>query len=91
MYLQNASSTAASLAIYDSEAGTFGGIAAATIHVVSTAFTKQIAWIDAQHFVINDYVGSVAGCMLLRARDFPRSISASSACGAPIRGTRMCR
>lgn len=45
--------------IYDTQTKSFGGIYGANLST-ATSF-KQIAWIDAQHFVIDDIVGTVRG------------------------------
>ena len=51
--------------LYDTVARQFGNVLSVSL---SSSFAKQIAWIDAQHFVVEDAVGGVRG-----ARVFARA------------------
>jgi len=59
MYVQNATTTNY-FVIYDSAARQFGSVFSATLNLGSSD-TKKIAWIDPQHFVIDDISGGVRG------------------------------
>lgn len=60
MYVQNSTVNTHNFVIYDSKARQFGSIT--TLNLVNTSSsTKQIAWIDAQHFVIDDSNGTRRG------------------------------
>jgi hypothetical protein len=58
-YIQNSLTVSHSFAIYDTQTQTFGTIYSATL--ASSSVYKQIAWIDSQHFVIDDVAGNVRG------------------------------
>jgi hypothetical protein len=59
MYLQNSSGVSHNFCLYDSVAQSFGAVYSTTLAASSTI--KQIVWIDAQHFVIDDSSGGVRG------------------------------
>ncbi|MFA4994211.1 MAG: phage tail protein [Bdellovibrionales bacterium] len=59
-YIQNTVAPSHSFAIYDSETKTFGPVFSSALSASSSS-TKQPAWIDAQHFVIDDISGGVRG------------------------------
>lgn len=59
LYLQNSISPTHNFALYDTEAQSFGAIY--TANLASSSSIKPIAWIDAQHFVIDDTSGGVRG------------------------------
>jgi len=58
-YIQNSLAVSHSFAIFDAQTQTFGPIYSAVL--ASSSVYKQIAWIDAQHFVIDDVSGNVRG------------------------------
>jgi len=60
MYLQNSTVNTHNFVIYDSEAQQFGAVYTVNLTNSSSA-TKQIAWLDAQHFVIDDSSGTHRG------------------------------
>ena len=59
----NAGSPTHWFAIYDSETRQFGAVF--SLNLSSTGVTKQIAWVDPQHFVLDDVSGGVRGVRVL--------------------------
>jgi hypothetical protein len=64
LYLQNTLTLSHSFAIYDTVAQSFGPITSLALSVSSSA-CKKVAWLDAQHFVIDDSSGTVRGLHVL--------------------------
>lgn len=60
MYLQNSTVNTHNFVIYDSEAQQFGAIYTVNLSNSSSG-TKQIGWVDAQHFLIDDISGTHRG------------------------------
>ncbi|MDD4616064.1 MAG: phage tail protein [Alphaproteobacteria bacterium] len=58
-YAQTPRTISHNFVIFDAETRTFGTIL--TISLSNASTTKQIAWLDAQHFVIDDVQGGVRG------------------------------
>lgn len=60
MYLQNSATVTHNFVIYDTETRQFGAVYSVNLSA-SSSLIKQIAWIDAQHFVIDDSSGGARG------------------------------
>ena len=63
MYLQDTSSPTHRFVLYDIESQQFGDVLA--ISMGNASVTKQVAWLDAQHFVIDHISGGVRGLRVL--------------------------
>ena len=59
LYLQSSAAPTHSFALYDTQAQSFGAIT--TVNLGASSAVKQISWLDALHFVIDDSVGGVRG------------------------------
>ncbi len=59
MYAQSSSMPSHQFAIYDTETGQFGNVLG--VNIPTLTVSKQIAWIDAQRFVIDDTAGGARG------------------------------
>ena len=59
MYLQNSLSPTHNFVLYDTEAQSFGAVY--TVNFAASSSIKQITWLDAQHFIIDDASGGVRG------------------------------
>lgn len=60
LYLQSSANPSHHFAIYDTQSASFGAIYSVNL-LTSSSVYKQIAWLDAQHFVIDDSVGGARG------------------------------
>ncbi len=58
-YIQNAQTLSHTFAIYDMQTQAFGATCSVTL--AQDSLYKQIAWIDAQHFVIDNVQGGIRG------------------------------
>lgn len=63
LYLLSSATLTNQFVIYDTETQQFGAVLGITIPLFTTS--KQIAWIDAQHFVIDDTTGGARGLHVL--------------------------
>lgn len=60
MYMQNSGSNSHNFVIFDTETQQFGSVYTVNLSNASSG-TKQIAWVDAQHFLIDDCSGTHRG------------------------------
>lgn len=63
LYLQDASNPTHRFVIFDTQTLTFGTIR--TLNLATTSTTKQIAWLDATHLVVDHISGGVRGVEVL--------------------------
>jgi len=59
LYIQSSLTLSHSFCIYDTQTRSFGPVLSATL--AQSSSYKQIAWVDAQHFVIDNVVGGIRG------------------------------
>ena len=59
LYLQNSGAPTHNFVLYDMQGQSFGAVY--TVNLPASSAVKQIVWLDAQHFIIDDSSGGVRG------------------------------